>query len=70
MNSTFDTSRVRRFIAAGALVCTCLGMTACSASSNAAGCSPCGHPLAEPGYPWPGTETVTRIECQHGPLQN
>ncbi|GMV26575.1 MAG: hypothetical protein AMXMBFR58_26060 [Phycisphaerae bacterium] len=27
------------------------------------------HPLAEPGYPWPGTETAVTKESQEGPLQ-
>ncbi|MCC6427228.1 MAG: hypothetical protein IT435_10460 [Phycisphaerales bacterium] len=27
------------------------------------------HPLAEPGYPWPGTENTTHKEAQEGPLQ-
>ncbi len=26
-------------------------------------------PLAEPGYPWPGTEDVVRKEPREGPLQ-
>ncbi len=27
------------------------------------------HPLAEPGYPWPGTEDVVRKEAREGPLE-
>jgi hypothetical protein len=51
-----------------ALGCACL-LPACGSTSSTSSSTPCEHLLAEPGYPWSGTQTVTRIEFEQGPLQ-
>jgi hypothetical protein len=61
--------RIIPAITVGAMITMALLLPACSSASSQSTCSPCQQPLAEPGYPWPGTETVTRIEFEQGPLQ-